>query len=617
VFLYLDLRARSETTAMAAVGALDVLGTLNLPSAAIDPDITAFVKEAVRAAMTLRGRDALEVLYLLAERTAGRATDAGNDIRAAVRGLVLNGDELLVWADQLVVQRSGGAPLAFVGGVADAIPSRLEVEAGAAAQVLKLSGFGRLLSLSFPEVLHALLNAARIAHLDDASEVLIEWCAQVYERPARSALRAHLLPFLTSDELRLGRELLRDITAAEAIPLCEAIEGGPSADDVAVARLYAEALCELPAPVIEEWARRTKVTTYFAAYVLALSVPLVEGTVDSLLARKGERKASLTIATFVERAVQKGADWWQQRLGRDEALWSVMLGEALDKDIAAVLEYLLARTARSAIAHVPGARVRLATAPIRIQEHVVKHWAIDWIEDGGEEGEFELWLHERWVRERLQQDPALATQFLAGQTEMLPDPWVRAWRLVGSFPVSDRWCSRAVDAIQQLVRRRPRIWLVRASDEWQHVIEMLGEWPRVHLEACTRALEFCFEHPEAQLGPVVAASFFSVHAAALEVRSASILGIFAFLEWDRGQELRRRLVTAFCQGTWPAEYFILAAREAWLLKKLCRRMRRQWGGTQLLQRAYDTLAGDPEARPELVDTLRRALLSQDSVEDWD
>lgn len=85
--------------------------------------------------------------------------------------------------------------------------------------------------------------------------------------------------------------------------------------------------------------------------------------------------------------------------------------------------------------------------------------------------------------------------------------------------------------------------------------------------------------------------------------------------WDKGGELRRRLVNAFSYGEWEPQWFVLAAGDSWLLRKLCKRMLRQWKGQALLERAFDQLRGCP-ASP-LTRELAEILRHPEYAVDWD
>ena len=223
-----------------------------------------------------------------------------------------------------------------------------------------------------------------------------------------------------------------------------------------------------------------------------------------------------------------------------------------------------------------------------------------------------------WVRMRLGQRASIVQRCLRPTAEWSATTWERAWHLLALVPPLDGWSGSVPDIVDGLLRRRPEVWTSDVSASWEQLIRHTEQQGRVHLELCTRALHFCLDHARLEVGPVAAASFFPVHAAALQERVTSSWSIFEFLQWDRGLELRRRLVDAFCQGVWPPECFVVACREPWLLRKMCRRMMRQWNGGEFLQRAYGALLSDrTEEHPVLLEALRQILSSPMYHEVWD
>ena len=120
------------------------------------------------------------------------------------------------------------------------------------------------------------------------------------------------------------------------------------------------------------------------------------------------------------------------------------------------------------------------------------------------------------------------------------------------------------------------------------------------------------------VAPIAAATFYTVHSAALKERKESLWNVFEFRQWDRGLELRRKLVDAFCQGTWPPEWFVVAAYEPWLLQKLYKRMMRQWNGREFFHRAHQALSSsDGCAKVTLLPTLTELLTSPQRDDEWD
>jgi hypothetical protein len=117
------------------------------------------------------------------------------------------------------------------------------------------------------------------------------------------------------------------------------------------------------------------------------------------------------------------------------------------------------------------------------------------------------------------------------------------------------------------------------------------------------------------LGPVVAEVFFTVHSAAMRGEVRPSWDFFGWADWDKGGELRRRLVDAFFSGEWEPQWFVLAAGQPWLLRKLCKRMIRKWRGQLFLERAFDRLRAYPPS--PLTHELAEILRDPEYVVDWD
>lgn len=94
--------------------------------------------------------------------------------------------------------------------------------------------------------------------------------------------------------------------------------------------------------------------------------------------------------------------------------------------------------------------------------------------------------------------------------------------------------------------------------------------------------------------------------------------LWGFGGWDKAKDLRRSLVESFRESDWPPYYFALAAREPWLLRKLCKRMLRQWKGHQFLESAYTGLQklSNPKNQ-KLITVLHQIVQNPEIAEDWD
>jgi hypothetical protein len=170
-----------------------------------------------------------------------------------------------------------------------------------------------------------------------------------------------------------------------------------------------------------------------------------------------------------------------------------------------------------------------------------------------------------------------------------------------------------------LLQARTDSWTSAIADDWCSLLSRVSTRDELQLDLCSQALHFALEHRYLPLGSVVAASFYPVHDAAMRDSSErrSWFG-WGFSDWDKAKDLRRSLVESFLRSSWEPKDFALAASEPWLLKKLCNRMRRQWGGPEYIQRAYLGVVKEsaPNAQ-QLAKVLSQYLADPDQYEDWD
>lgn len=201
-------------------------------------------------------------------------------------------------------------------------------------------------------------------------------------------------------------------------------------------------------------------------------------------------------------------------------------------------------------------------------------------------------------------------------SEHFHQAWLGAWKTLEAVSACVPDMGGAIlEICGLLLWRRPIPWPAEIADVWRRLLSTPSRDPSRHEAACAQALRFCFDNVGLPLGPVVAETFFTVHAAALKDQARRSWDVFGWTNWDKGGELRRRLVDAFLSGSWEPHWFVFAAAQPWLLRKLCKRMLRQWKGQALLERAFERLRAYPPMplTHELADILR----DPDYAVDWD
>jgi hypothetical protein len=250
----------------------------------------------------------------------------------------------------------------------------------------------------------------------------------------------------------------------------------------------------------------------------------------------------------------------------------------------------------------------------------VREVVLDHLQGAATSDDLHRWLSTAWASAALSRDASLLRSVIADEValgaEHFQHAWLGAWRTLEVVSRSVPDIGGAIFEICGLLLwRRPTPWPAEVTEIWRRLLSAPSRDAAKHEFACAQALRFCFDNIRLPLGPVVAETFFTVHAAALRDQVRPSWDFFGWTNWDKGGELRRRLVDAFSYGEWEPHWFVFAAGQPWLLRKLCKRMLRQWKGQQFLERAFERLRAFPPTplARELVDILR----DPDYVVDWD
>lgn len=164
-------------------------------------------------------------------------------------------------------------------------------------------------------------------------------------------------------------------------------------------------------------------------------------------------------------------------------------------------------------------------------------------------------------------------------------------------------------------------WSDETGALWCELLERAKmENMRTYLELCFHALSFAMSHRHLKLSPVVVASFYPVYECVVSGRSGSLReaeGFFGFFSWDKGKELRERLIETYRRSDWPPADLALAAREPDLLRKILKRMSRTWsGGQSYLEKMHVDLRNrNDRLSRDLLITVSRWTHHQD--DEWD
>lgn len=620
VYLFVDLRERAKTAPLAAIGALDVLESLGTRGTQASVRISDLVRRAVEGTATAAATWALEVLCLVGLRldridSALIEPDIDELLARTVREYVERVPiEALELAERFATRDLGKLPRSFVRGLSDALATNANQQNLAALAAATHVGLN-ILEVS-PDAAAKLLDGGRRfgAPLGD---VLASWYGEIRDAATRGALRKVLIPEIEhANDAPLLMELLRDISPPELEALLAAAESHVVTPELG--RLYMELVGERFANDVTIWAstHRTKRATV-AGYVVAGSVPLTPGGIQDATVID---ETGFILAAVIDRALRKAPSEWLRPAAMEPAFWECLLSGLEDDFVATVLVRLVGTLDRSAIGRARNAHVAIERAPRTLQVHAVREVLLDHLLGSATSDDLQRWLGTGWASSVLTRDASLLRSVIANEvsigSEHFDRAWLGAWRTLEVVSSSVPDMGGAIFEISGLLLwRRPLRWPLEVADIWRRLLKTTLHGSSRHEAACAQALRFCFDNTKLPLGPVVAEAFFPIHAAAMKDQVRPSWDVFGWTNWDKGGELRRRIVDAFSSGDWEPQWFVLAADQPWLLRKLCKRMLRQWRGQAFLERAFDQLRAYPPTAltHELADILR----DPEYVVDWD
>ncbi len=635
VMFFLELEERATSSPTAAVGALDLLEKLAPQPSRASEEKSALAVTALHAIDRLPPHEALELLYLLCERLQGASFRSHHGLQEQISDLV----QQLIKADpehgvedanSLTARHADAAPPLFMLGVADALIALLGSQSSTASMLIENSTLGERLIAYRPEVAAALLRAVGPLDRDRVISALVCWCRAEQATGVRPALRRSLLPEVASPaDAPLVEELLRDLGGDDVPQVCDVVERLDAFRSRPLSALVSRLVGEQHPSTVRQWSRTHPWDSFQTAVLITAGYPATADGLNELSNAETRSAAnrSLLLAAFVERVSKfSPPGWLVSLLETDFRLWERLLTGVGNQEVADVVASLVRGLKRSAIARVPHADQVLGGFGgkniMSLREHALRQLLADHLEGFCDVGKLQRWCSESWVIDTLASTSAGTIRAMfADQLRRSPTSWPHAWEVVESIPavVAVKNADLVYEIIAVLLQSRSDQWSALSAMSWRTLLSKVSWGDRAQIDLCSQALHFALEHRHLPLGEVVAETFYPVHDAAMKDRSQRrSWGLWGFHQWDKAGDLRRSLVDSFLHSDWDPSQFALSAREPWLLRKLCKRMLRQWEGSKYLEDAYSRLKKIPgPTAEELASVLYQILQDPDVIEEWD
>ncbi|MHC4054108.1 hypothetical protein [Bradyrhizobium sp. 25ACV] len=205
---------------------------------------------------------------------------------------------------------------------------------------------------------------------------------------------------------------------------------------------------------------------------------------------------------------------------------------------------------------------------------------------------------------------------LINQVEVTEKSSLLLWQWAETLSASVEPQLQAIpDLVLPIFERTRACWVEGGTGSWCAILDDARRGSSWLLAAVQKqAFELAIAHLELPLSNLIVRTFPAIYSAATSNNSQSIYEfLFIFPDWDKGKELRRRLVDAFLRSRWPPGDLAITADSAGILDKILSRILRA-GATSYV----DAIAIDLEVRGYFdLRTKVRERLRFRRLEDWD
>lgn len=644
LYLLEELRERARNSPIAAVGVLDIVESLSPLTGGAPSLKEAVAHEAISVASHSPDLvDAVRCLRLVDDRLRRPAflsvpESVRNEVSTVVETLMERSPDLVLGAGQsLFSLPKEAASSPFLNGMYAGL-SRLGDHDPAQLQVLrKFSDVAPQIISRDPRLASAyFLGLVRPVNTD-ALRDLLSWVTSLRERAVTLKLRSVLLPVLGRGEgIDLVTELLRGVSEDEVPGVLDLLcEPSLSFHSDAI-REVVEKFVAVPYPsAVRAWAASTSEWSSGVARLAASTFqPTVVGLEGLLDAQDFTRSRKTEVIAMYCRSVGHAwlPSWLRNHISRDpELLWQLLvMGSDMPEDAIPEVVRILGeiRYVPVSLAERFGPKLdSMRNMPFfgALVDCVMRGVVSEWVRGQVGTLAFESWVSRGYALNWLRNVPARDLEVLVTKDVSAGgDALMRSWRFVevASLPLLTRDSYNVAGVIESLLTNGSQDWPESIADSWAAILRCSRVRARghIHLSLCVQALRFGFSNHRLPVGRVVSEAFFDVYEAvtAGEKLPVEAGNLFGFFDWDKGKELRRALVEAFMSSIWSPGLLAMAVPDARLLRKIVRRVSRQWAGQRYVQAMVIDLAS--HEHPEYLKVygaMIEILRSTDLEEDWD
>jgi hypothetical protein len=649
IYLVRELRKRSMESPMAGVGLLDMIESIaQNESAAIDYKERALTValESVHQANDID--EVLKCLLLISDRFSRKAYSKVNSritslfYKTVSEYVLLEPNGALKAAERLFTNPSELPSSPYLEGLVIGLVN-LGTEQSVRLKVLRQypDAASQLIGIE-PRIGVLFLNSEKSNDGENTTiEELTSWVANISDRETLDRIKKEILPEVKGDQFKsLTEELLRQLSKEEIYWVLDTLSKSTNGFKVNEIRTI---ICEKVSkqfPIeTREWAIKTNYWSSEAAYLLSATYSDgLTGIIEIIQTAKFNRliKAQILAASILEISQNHSLPQWFQEFAKinQDLIPALMpidtsipvdvskaIKKVLDEvwELPLVCEFQVQEFDSFISTNQYSFSSSLISSAMRsaVSNYITGN--IDW-------QTYQNWESTSWGEKWISNDSARDILLILSRKCLVSqDAWLNSWKWLAY--VSEEFyqnnASLPTKLIESLLSSFKGSWVIEVTSLWILILQRIHTQSKasIYIQACANALYFAFRFPRHPISQVVVEAFLPVYKVVIESKELppETYNLFGYFDWDKGKELRKKIIDTYINSSWPPGDLALSVRDKILFRKIYSRIRSLWKGKEYIQSMQNDLSkrsNDPVAKITL-DELNSLLNEQNFYESWD
>lgn len=592
-FLYLLGRQTHlmSTHPTAAAGILDLIEIIAPKRDSLVELKSAMCTKAIKAVTNVTDiSHSATVLFAIDEKLQREAfINVGQQVRSTVQDSVkcLAGETLnpfLTALDEMARGDRAFSSSFFIDGIVEGIEGlSLSPDAEKLSELSKFSAATSYLVSRAPNVAVAYIQSSLLPS-EQTEEQIVGWLSAT---TASEKLIEALLPVIPIEWRKLVRLILVKCRAHEISPVLTVLAGRTTNFDVPeIAELVIEGASSRFPEQTKEWCIRNRSSGIgFARTMASCYSPDDEG-LNNLLkdTSKWKLEKALIVSEFLRLCCGDNLvpRWVREKLSNNDELMTLLLLEpsSWNETIQNTVSLLLKEVSNLKLPALDDLcaviqTLKPYTSYKPLIDAIIQAEIRDYLTGRITDSNRFKCENSSWAEEWFATIPSYVLRSMISQSiEESTENIERVWRWVAGAPntLYSKQGDNLGDLVIWLLGQRITRWTEDTTQNLRTAISRLEQLAPGHIydRVCISCLQFCFNHTDLPISPIVVKTFYRAYLRVLDSRNENIL--IEVFDWDKGKELRKSVIRSYTSSNWPPGDLALATIEKKLLRKIIKRL---------------------------------------------